>query len=212
MPAKDFSDREAIYLWARKGKQTIETQRSRQFEDRKRDWITEATVYKNSRDTRDWNRFSPSAIRIDAVLPTLWVQTSATHKGKAIKVHLLEPPALCLYIRTASANCWSWFEGWLGLLWTLCSNTVFISLGIWRTCFSNCLGYVIHWLSVNSHFWEWPLLKRGQNQVLFLERACIQRLVNVGVILVINKYLTRVKTIHINYPSSCGWGIQTLCN
>ena len=128
MPAKDFSDREAVYLWGRKGKQTIETQRRRQCEDRSRDWITEATVYENSRDTRNWIRFSPSTVRIDAVLPTLWVQTSAT-QGKVIKVHLLEPPALCLYVRTASANCWSWFEGWLGLLWTLCSDTVFISLG-----------------------------------------------------------------------------------
>lgn len=110
-----------MYSWGKKGKQTIETHRRRQCEDRSRDWITEATVYENSRDTRNWNR-------IDAVLPTLWVQTPATHKGKMIKVHSLEPPALCLCARTASANCWSWFEGWLGLLRTQCSDTVFISL------------------------------------------------------------------------------------
>lgn len=68
-----------------------------------------------------------SITRINVAPPIVLVQTSATRKGKKIKLHLLQPPALWYYVKAFSIHYRVWFEGWLGLLWILC-NTFFISL------------------------------------------------------------------------------------
>lgn len=96
----------------------------------------------------------------------------------------------------ATGNYWMRFEGWVRLMWILCCIPS-IPFEIWRTCSPSLWSLLDTSLQLpalykNRLWWRDDLV---QDQALFLGTACIQWLVNMGVVLGISWCVTNYHTL-----------------